>query len=93
MNEPQQRLGQLTKLLESLSYKGVLQRGYAVVRGQDGAPLSRAAEVAHGAVLAIEFADGSVAATAGDGAPPPAQPRAAKPKAPKPTPINQGDLF
>ena len=97
MSEPQQRLGQLTKLLESLSYKGVLQRGYAVVRGQDGTPLSRAADVTHGAALAIEFADGPVAATAGEGAPPPSPPKAgkpkAKPKAPDPAPTKQGDLF
>lgn len=97
MTEPQQRLGQFTKLLESLSYKGVLQRGYAVVRGGDGAPLSRAADVTHGATLAIEFADGAVAATAGEGALPPAPAKAAKPapkpKAPRPAPIKQGDLF
>jgi len=97
MREPREHLGQLAKLLESLSYKGVLQRGYAVVRGQDGTPFTRAAEISHGAALALEFADGAVPATAGAGAPPPAsRPSAAKkPQTakPKPPPANQGDLF
>ncbi len=96
MRDPGERLGQLSKLLESLSYKGVLQRGYAVVRGEDGAPLIRAAEIDHSAALAIEFADGPISAIAGEDAPlPPKSKLAKKPKATKPKfpPAKQGDLF
>jgi exodeoxyribonuclease VII large subunit len=37
-----------------------LQRGYAVVRDNDGQPLHAAAAVKTGAALDIEFADGHV---------------------------------
>jgi len=97
LDEPQRKLSQLAKLLESLSYRSVLERGYAVVRAEAGAPLTRAAMVTDGAALAIEFADGTVGATADSGtAPPPKPPRPApkpKAKAPPPEPGDQGDLF
>ncbi|WP_137134854.1 exodeoxyribonuclease VII large subunit [Rhizobium sp. FKY42] len=61
------------RMLQSLSYKNVLKRGYAVIRGEDDRPLTRAANIAAGQMLSIEFADGHVQATAGDtDAPPPA---------------------
>jgi exodeoxyribonuclease VII large subunit len=50
------------KLLFSLGYPRVLGRGFALVRDSDGIPLRRAAEVADGAGLDIEFADGHKAA-------------------------------
>jgi exodeoxyribonuclease VII large subunit len=53
-----------TKLLGSLSYQNVLARGFALVRASDGAMLRRASEVAQGAALDIQFADGHVAAHA-----------------------------
>lgn len=40
-----------------------LGRGFALVRGMHGSPLTRAAELAAGAPLSIEFRDGAVAAT------------------------------
>lgn len=52
-------------LLRTLSYQGVLGRGFALVRGEDGTMLRRAADVAAGMGLDIEFADGRLAATAG----------------------------
>ena len=55
------------KLLQTLGYHNVLARGFALVRGEDGAMLRRAAEVTPGAPLDIEFADGHVEARA-DGA-------------------------
>ena len=58
------RLQAEAKLLASLSYKNVLARGYAVVRGQEGVALPLASAVKPGARLAIEFSDGTVAATA-----------------------------
>lgn len=59
-----------------------LGRGFALVRGARGTPLTRAAELAAGEPLSIEFRDGAVAATVarpaeGDIAPP-------EPLAPRP---------
>jgi exodeoxyribonuclease VII large subunit len=53
-----------SKLLASLSYRSVLARGYAVVRGPDRKPLHAAAAVRQGLRLTIEFADGEARATA-----------------------------
>lgn len=53
------RLEALTRLLDSLNYQGVLERGFAVVRS-DGAVLSQAAAAVPGMALDIEFADGHV---------------------------------
>ncbi|MCW5683428.1 MAG: exodeoxyribonuclease VII large subunit [Pseudolabrys sp.] len=97
------RLGHLGELLKAFSYRGVLDRGFALVRGADGHPLRGAAQVESGARLAIEFADGTVSAVA-DGAAvmskpaskPHAKtsvPKASAPKAKPPGPSGQGDLF
>lgn len=59
----QDRVKSLGTLLNSLGYKAVLARGYALVRDHDGRPLRSAAAVGPGQPLAIEFADGSVRAT------------------------------
>ncbi|MBC6441088.1 MAG: exodeoxyribonuclease VII large subunit [Rhodospirillales bacterium] len=89
LDASQRQLTQLGKLLESLSYRSVLQRGYAVVRS-DGAPVTRAAGVADGAALAIEFADSTVNVTVGDSPP---VPKAAAPKRKKTATGEQRDLF
>ncbi|MEM7566808.1 MAG: exodeoxyribonuclease VII large subunit [Pseudomonadota bacterium] len=89
------------KLLHALSYRGVLERGFVVVRGADGRTLRRAEAVASGTPLALEFADGTVSALAGEpGAPAPkARPRATKPRAQEgsarkaPEPATVPDLF
>jgi exodeoxyribonuclease VII large subunit len=65
----QRQLESLAKLLASLSYQRVLARGYAIVRNEAGAMIRKAAEVAPGQVLELEFADGRIAAGAA-GAPP-----------------------
>ncbi len=52
-------------LLRTLSYQGVLSRGFALVRGASGAMLRRAGDVEAGMGLDIEFSDGRVAAVAG----------------------------
>lgn len=67
------------RVLQSLSYKNVLKRGYAVILGEDDKPLTRAANVSPGQALAIKFADGEVAATAGEGIDPPVSPVPAVP--------------
>src|SRR5215211_627469 len=80
----QERLGVAGQLLESFSYKSVLERGFALVRGGDGKPIRRAAGIGTGEALAIEFADGTARAVA-EGAP---KPKRKTPAAPK-----QGTLF
>jgi exodeoxyribonuclease VII large subunit len=62
------RLERAGQLLTALSYRGVLERGFALVRDLDGHPLRRASAVQAGQHLDIEFADGRARATA-EGAP------------------------
>src|SRR4029453_3801199 len=50
------------KLLASLSYHGVLQRGFALVRDAEGRSVRSAAQVAMGDQIDIELADGHVGA-------------------------------
>ncbi len=64
------RFDALARLYGSLHYDETLKRGYAVVRDSTSAVLTRAAQVAPGAALEIEFADGRVGATADGKAPP-----------------------
>ncbi|MGU9978675.1 exodeoxyribonuclease VII large subunit [Phreatobacter sp. HK31-P] len=89
------RLDGAAKLLTALSYQGVLARGFALVRDGEGRPLRTAGAVTPGMALAIQFTDGSIAATA-DGEVPPAAPkspaRSAEPKARK-SGEGQGTLF
>ncbi len=87
-----QRLDTASRMLESLSYRAVLSRGYAVVRhAETHAPLTRKAMVASGMPLAIEFADGETRAVAeGGGAPTGMGSRHRKRKEPD---DGQGSLF
>jgi exodeoxyribonuclease VII large subunit len=52
------------QLLAAFSYRGVLARGFALVRDRAGRPLRTAAGVTIGAPMDIEFADGHVGARA-----------------------------
>ena len=61
------RLGADGAVLNAVSYRSVLARGFALVRDAARAPLRRAGSIAHGQALHPEFADGEIAATA-DGA-------------------------
>jgi exodeoxyribonuclease VII large subunit len=56
-----ERCGQL---LNVLSHRGVLARGFALVRSPDGRPVRHAAKVDEGMRLDIEFSDGRVRARA-----------------------------
>ncbi|HEX2146603.1 MAG TPA: exodeoxyribonuclease VII large subunit, partial [Pseudorhizobium sp.] len=53
------------RVLQSLSYKNVLKRGYAVIRDADDKPVTQAASIRAGQVLAVELSDGRVQAVAG----------------------------
>ena len=57
------RLMAETKLFQSLGYKSVLTRGYAVVRDKNGKALPLAADLKPGQAIHIEFADGAIDAT------------------------------
>ena len=54
------RLESSGKLLASLSYQGVLQRGFVLVRDSDGRMVREAANLHAGEALELEFRDGRV---------------------------------
>ena len=74
------RLVSAWQLLGAMSYRGVLSRGFALVRDEAGAPLRRAAEVRQAQRLEIEFADGKIGAVAGGRVGPPLTPPALLPR-------------
>jgi exodeoxyribonuclease VII large subunit len=85
------------RVLQSLSYKNVLNRGYAVVRDEADRPISAASALAAGAAISIEFADGRVGAVTGENpsasnATSQTKKRTAKAGAPD-DPSKQGNLF
>ena len=91
------RLTTQSKLLQSVSYKRVLERGFALVRDAAGNPVLRAADATAGAAIDIEFTDGAVGATVdgvGGGAKPKAKTKAAPRRKPKkPGDDGQGSLL
>ena len=71
-----ERLAKAKQVFDAVNYRNVLARGFALARTASGAPLRRAAEVARGQALRLEFADGEIAAIAeGSAAPPAKRPR------------------
>ncbi|MGH6674208.1 MAG: exodeoxyribonuclease VII large subunit [Xanthobacteraceae bacterium] len=60
------RLDRAGQLLAAFSYRGVLERGFALVRDAGARPLRSAAAVSASMRLDIEFSDGRVGAIAGD---------------------------
>jgi exodeoxyribonuclease VII large subunit len=57
------RLDNLDKLLESYSYRSVLDRGFALVTDAHGTVVRSTGQATPGKMLAIEVADGTVGAT------------------------------
>jgi len=55
-----QRLLALWKRLQAASPASVLNRGFVIIRDENGKPVQRRSEVLGGQVLAAEFADGTV---------------------------------
>jgi exodeoxyribonuclease VII large subunit len=83
--EARKHLEGLARVLDSISYRKVLERGFALVKGEDGKVRRRAASLKAGEALTLTFADGEAQAVAGGTA-------GARPK-PKKSPIDQGNLF
>jgi exodeoxyribonuclease VII large subunit len=81
-----QKLQGLFRLLESVSHKSVLERGFALVRGEDGSVRRRAGAIESGEALTLTFQDGEARAVAAEAG--------AKPKTPKKKQgVDQGSLF
>jgi exodeoxyribonuclease VII large subunit len=55
LKDPEKHLQHTARMLDSLSFKKVLDRGYAVVRGADGRVVSSVTEAGKEAELTIEF--------------------------------------
>jgi exodeoxyribonuclease VII large subunit len=93
------RLRATTALLESYSYKGVLERGFALVTDADRHPVTAAEALKPGQPVTLEFHDGPVGAVIDGGSP--ARPRkpdsgAGRGAQPSPKPASrprQGVLF
>jgi exodeoxyribonuclease VII large subunit len=77
-------LAALARVLDGISYRAVLERGFALVRGEDGKVRRSAAAIAGGEALTLVFADGESTAVA-TGSKPDRRPK--KPGA------DQGSLF
>ncbi|MCF1504572.1 exodeoxyribonuclease VII large subunit [Afifella sp. H1R] len=102
----QERYDNACRLLETLSYKSVLGRGYAVIHEASGQTVTRADAMRTGMSYEVEFQDGRRPVVAGEGgtptpatgnpseSPPSEKPAAArKPAKAKPAPKAQGSLF
>jgi exodeoxyribonuclease VII large subunit len=82
-----ERLKARVAMLEALSHRSTLARGFALVTGKDGGLVTSRAAIGTGDPLQLTFADGSVGAVATEG---PASPPRGRGKA---RPQGQGDLF
>jgi len=54
----EQKINNLAQLLESCSVKKVLERGFAIVRGEQGNVITRITQISGNKTLELEFADG-----------------------------------
>lgn len=96
----QERLRLQARMLETLSYERVLDRGYVLVEAEDGSPVTEAGPLAAGDTVTLRFGDGlrDAQITAGRAEPTIAAPKKTKvagktaQKRPKDDP-SQGQLF
>jgi exodeoxyribonuclease VII large subunit len=65
--EARRHLDGLARVLDGISYRAVLERGFALVRGEDGTVRRRAGTVKDGESLRLIFADGEAKVVAGEG--------------------------
>lgn len=75
LSEASKRLDSIGRLMHSVSYRSVLERGFALVRGEDGALRRRAKNIAPGERLSLDFVDGTRIAVAEAPASPRPKPR------------------
>jgi exodeoxyribonuclease VII large subunit len=80
------KLDSVSQLFDSLNYKSVLARGYALIWDAEGRPVQAPAGVVDGGALTLEFASGKAEATGGRGM----RVRTARPR---PALLEQGALF
>ncbi|MBI1361722.1 MAG: exodeoxyribonuclease VII large subunit [Alphaproteobacteria bacterium] len=103
LEQTRRRLETQARVLTSLSYEGVLKRGFALVTTPNGSLIRSAGSVGNGDPLRLRFADGEAFAVGGTGGAPPPSGRGKK-KADEPLPQkprirrrkrpeDQGDLF
>ena len=92
--EARGRTTEATRLLKSLSYESVLERGYALVRNETGAPVRSSSGIATGDRLTVQFAGDDRLDVIADRAETSGRPSSGKPK-PKTGPAKggQGSLF
>jgi exodeoxyribonuclease VII large subunit len=64
------RLDRIAGVLDAVGYTQTLQRGFALVRDDQGRPVTLASAVSAGQRLLVEFADGTTPVTAGEGSAP-----------------------
>jgi len=86
LSEIRKQLASLGRIMESVSYRAVLERGFVLVRGENGSVRRRADAVVSGERLSLGFVDGTRAAVA-DG------PVAPKPKSRAKASGEQDSLF
>ncbi len=89
LGEAGKHLSGLSRVLEGISYRAVLERGFTLVKGADGQLRRRAESIRAGEILILNFADGETKAIAGDGD---GKPLKISPKRRK-SPSDQGSLF
>ncbi len=99
ISKVEDRLSRAGQLLETLSYKSALKRGYTVVRNASGLVIRQSSDAIEGSAAIIEFADGSRDIIFGGGETP-SKTQPLKTQAPKktsaaktPKPENQSSLF
>jgi exodeoxyribonuclease VII large subunit len=86
LSDADAQLKALSRTFGGVSYVNVLERGFALVRGEDGSVRRRADTLQSGESLTLTFADGEAKAVAGEGE--------AAPKTPKKKRgVDQGSLF
>jgi len=89
LRRERQHLTGLARVLDGVSYRAALERGFALVRGPDGHVRRRAALIGPGERLSIAFADGEVRATTMDSG----EPAGTKPLKPRKAKGDQGTLL
>ncbi|ARJ66681.1 exodeoxyribonuclease VII large subunit [Magnetospirillum sp. ME-1] len=82
LDDKAKRVAHAGQLLESFSYRKVLERGFAVVRDEHGAPVTSVTAAKPGTALGVEFADGKAGVRVEGAAPPPAPKTHRKPATP-----------